>query len=55
METLVIINYCIASVDIYNISKDDIIDETWFKNHEYNIDEIDWMITDNLSINIKNK
>ena len=43
------------SIDIYNISKDYIIDENWLKDHEYNIDEIDFMIADNVTINIKNK
>lgn len=55
METLVIINYCIANVDIYNISKDIVVDDKWFKDHGYNVDEIDWMFTDNLNINIKNE
>lgn len=50
MDTLVIINYNTGEIDIYTITLVDI--DVWLKEHNYNVDEISYMITDDLKINI---
>lgn len=52
MKTLVVMNFCTGEIDIYNISNDTEINEDWFKKHDYNTDEIYWMFTEKLTINI---
>ena len=50
MNTLTIMNYNTGEIDIYTF---DIIDiDAWLKEHNYDIDEISYMITDDLKINI---
>ena len=50
MDTLTIMNYNTGEIDIYTL---DIVDlDSWLKEHNYNIDEISYMITDDLKINI---
>ena len=53
MNTLAIMNYNTGEIDIYTVS-DDVFDDldSWIKEHNYNIDEINLMITDDLKINI---
>ena len=50
MDTLVIMNYNTGEIDIYTLSLVDI--DLWLKEHNYNVDEISYMITDDLKINI---
>lgn len=50
MNTLVIMNYNTGEIDIYTLSLVDI--DLWLKEHNYNVDEISYMITDDLKINI---
>lgn len=56
MKTVVILDYSIGEVDVYTISDDLINNETlwfsWIKQHYYDIDEIDYMFTDDLKINV---
>ena len=50
MNTLVIMNYNTGEIDIYTLALVDI--DLWLKEHNYNVDEISYMITDDLKINI---
>ena len=50
MDTLVIMNYNTGEIDIYTLALVDI--NVWLKEHNYNVDEISYMITDDLKINI---
>ena len=55
METLVVMDYCIGRVDIYNISNDTDVSEELLNKLGYNIDEISWMVSENVNINVHNK
>lgn len=57
MNVLTIMDYSTGEINVYTISDDVINDiDSWFKQHEYDIDEIHYMISDDLKINIhKNK
>ena len=50
MNTLTIMNYNTGEIDIYTFGIIDI--DAWLKEHNYDIDEISYMITDDLKINI---
>lgn len=50
MDTLVIMNYNTGEIDIYTLALVDI--NVWLKEHNYNVDEISYMITDDLKINV---
>ena len=57
MNVLTIMDYSTGETDVYIVS-DDVIDNInlWLKQHEYDIDEISYMISDELKINVhKNK
>ena len=57
MNVLTIMDYSTGNIDTYVVS-DDVIDNInlWLKQHEYDIDEIHYMISNELKINIhKNK
>lgn len=57
MNVLTIMDYSTGEIDIYTVS-DDVLDDidSWLKQHEYDIDEISYMISDELKINVhKNK
>ena len=57
MNVLTIMDYSTGNIDAYVVS-DDVIDNInlWLKQHEYDIDEISYMISDELKINVhKNK
>lgn len=53
MNTLTIMNYNTGEIDIYTVS-DNVFDnlDSWLKEHNYDVDEISYMITDDLKINI---
>lgn len=55
MEYLIVMNYCISSIDIYLIDSEYDITEDKLKELGYNIDEISYMFTENYSINVDNK
>ena len=52
MNVLTIMDYSTGNIDAYVVS-DDVIDNInlWLKQHEYDIDEISYMISDDLKIN----
>ena len=50
MDTLVIMNYNTGEVDIYTLAIVDI--NVWLKEHNYDVDEISYMIVDDLKINV---
>lgn len=53
MNVLTIMDYSTGEIDIYTISDNVINDiDSWFKLHEYDIDEIHYMISDELKINV---
>lgn len=53
MNTLTIMNYNTGEIDIYTVS-DNIFDnlDSWLKEHNYDVDEISYMTTYDLKINI---
>lgn len=53
MDTLVIMNYNTGEIDIYTVS-DNVFDnlDSWLKEHNYDVDEISYMTTHDLKINI---
>lgn len=53
MDTLVIMNYNTGEIDIYTVS-DNVFDnlDLWLKEHNYDVDEISYMTTHDLKINI---
>lgn len=56
MEILTVLDYCDSSINIYNISSDDNRDiEIILKELGHNIDECDWMFSENISINDNRK
>lgn len=55
METLVVMDFSISTIDIYNIPIDTEINEEWFKKKGYNINTIYYMFTQNLNINFINE
>ena len=50
MNTLTIMNYSTGEIDVYTLALVDI--NVWLKEHNYDVDEISYMITDDLKINI---
>ena len=53
MNTLTIMNYNTGEIDIYTVS-DNVFDnlDSWLKEHNYDVDEISYMTTYDLKINI---
>lgn len=50
METLVILDYNTASVDVYNVDSEANIDDRYIDSLGHNPDECSWMFAENLKI-----
>jgi len=54
MERLVILDYGLGAVDIFDIPSDTHVDEEYIQNLGFNLNNISWMFCSNLSINFNN-
>lgn len=50
METLAIMDYSIASINLYDIDEDADIDEDYIRELGYNPDECSWMFNESIQI-----
>lgn len=50
MEKLVILDYCNASVHVYDVEYDADIDETYIEKLGYNTNSVSWMFGENMEI-----
>ena len=58
MQEIAVFNYCDGSVWIYNLPQVSITDtdiEDWLESMGFNLDEIDYMINPNITINDERK
>lgn len=54
MEEIIILDYCDGSVWIYKLpwlNMDDTAIDDWLESMDFNLDEIDYMINPNITIN----
>lgn len=54
MEKLVILDYGIGTVDIFDIPSDIHVDEEYIQNLGFRLNDISWMLCPNLSIHFNN-
>ncbi len=51
MKKLIVLDYCIATVDIYDINDNINVDEEFIKSLGFNTNICEWMCGDNIEIN----
>ena len=50
MEKLVILDFCTASVHVYDVDSEANIDETYIENLGFNTNSCSWIFTENMEI-----
>ena len=50
MEKLIILDFCTASVHVYDVDSEANIDETYIENLGFNTNSCSWMFAENMEI-----